>query len=190
VRSALLINGAQAHAPMASGRLNALLVETARSELEAHFSILTTWVQDGYDVAAEQRECLEASVVVFQFPVFWFAVPPSLKKYIDDVYAYGTFFGPTAVYGRGGLLGGRQYLVSTTWNAARNDFDSPDTIIGRRTSDDVLLSFHLTQQYVGLNPLASFSEYDVVQRSDADGSKNRLRTLRSVRSCSFRWRRC
>ena len=173
--TALLINGAEPHEPMASGRLNTLLLETARSKLKSTYSVLSTNIQYGYEVAAEQRKFYDADLVIFQFPVYWFALPPSLKKYIDDVYVYGSFFGPTENYGRGGLLVGKDYMVSTTWNAASADFGSPATIIGERTADDVLVAFHLTQQYVGLSPLPSFAEYDVVQRPDVQGSVTRLR---------------
>lgn len=173
--TALLINGAESHEPMAAGRLNQLLFETAQSELRPHFSVLTTHTRDGYDVTTEQSKFQEADLVIFQFPVYWFALPPSLKKYVDDVYTYGTFFGPTADYGRGGLLGGRDYLVSTTWNAASSDFRNDDTIIGNRSPDEVLVAFHLTQQYVGLSPLDSFAESDVVQNPDPGGSVDRLR---------------
>ncbi len=173
--TALLINGAQPREPMAAGRLNTLLLETARSELQETHSVLTTTVADGYDAVAERRKFHDADLVIFQFPVYWFALPPSLKQYIDDVYAYGSFFGPAPHYGRGGLLGGRHYLVSTTWNAASRDFGSATTILGDRTADDVLLAFHLTQQYVGLKPLPSFAVYDVMQNPDVHGAATRLR---------------
>lgn len=174
--TALLINGAEPREPMASGQLNTLLATTARATLQATHSVLSTTVQDGYEVAAERRKFHEADLVIFQFPVYWFALPPSLKKYVDDVYAYGSFFGPTESYGRGGLLNGKHYMLSTTWNAASSDFRSLATVIGQRTSDDVLVSFHLTQQYVGMSPLPSFAEYDVVRRADIRGSAERMRT--------------
>ncbi len=171
----LLVNGAEPREPMARGSLNALLVESARLELSPSHSILTTVIADGYDISDEQRKFKEADVVIFQVPVFWFSLPPSFKKYIDDVYAYGVFFGGSEHYGRGGLLHDKAYMLSTTWNAASSDFGSAATIIGDRTPDEVFAPFHLTQQYVGLSPLTSFAEYDVVQRPDAVGATRRLR---------------
>jgi NADPH dehydrogenase (quinone) len=173
--TALLVNGAESREPMASGSLSTLLVESARAELSPSHAILTTAVRDGYDVLDERRKFKEADVVIFQVPVFWFSLPSSMKKYIDDVYAYGVFFGATEHYGRGGLLNGKAYLISTTWNAASSDFGSAATILGDHTPDEVLMSFHLTQQYVGLSPLASFVEYDVVQRPDVVGATSRFR---------------
>ncbi|MFI0879046.1 NAD(P)H-dependent oxidoreductase [Streptomyces parvus] len=171
----LIINGAESREPMATGRLSEHLAETARAELEPSMKVLTTRVRAGYDVAVEQRKFVEADVVLFQFPVFWFATPPTLKKYVDDVYEYGKFFGPGPAYGRGGLLGGRDYLVSTTWNASSDDFGTGQSIIAGRSVDEVLTAFHLTQQYVGLKPLPSFSEHDVVRGPDPQGAAHRLR---------------
>src|SRR4051812_21907067 len=91
VATALLINGAEPREPMAAGRLNTTLLEAARAELAPTHSILSTNVRDGYDVATERAKFHAADVIVFQFPVYWFALPPSLKRYVDDVYAYGSF---------------------------------------------------------------------------------------------------
>lgn len=171
----LIINGAESREPMAAGRLNGLLADSAGNELEPVMEVLTTTVQAGYDVATEQRKFLAADIVLFQFPVFWFATPSTLKRYVDDVYAYGKFFGPGPAYGRGGLLEGREYLVSTTWNAGLDDFHAGRSIIAGRSTDEILSAFHLTQQYVGLEPLPSFSEHDVVRRPDPHGAAHRLR---------------
>lgn len=171
----LIINGAESREPLASSRLSELLVDAARAELEPHMKVLTSSVQAGHDVAAEQRKFMQADLVLFQFPVFWFATPPSLKRYVDDVYEYGKFFGPGPAYGRGGLLGGRNYLVSTTWNATLDDFGTGQSIIAGRSVDEVLSAFHLTQQYVGLKPLPSFSEHNVVRQPDPHGAASRLR---------------
>lgn len=171
----LIVNGAEPREPMAASRLSQHLADAARDELEPSMKVLTTNVQAGYDVALEQGKFMEADVVMFQFPVFWFATPPTLKKYVDDVYEYGRFFGPGPAYGRGGLLGGRDYLISTTWNAAVEDFETGQSIIAGRSVDDVLSAFHLTQQYVGLKPLPSFSEHKVVSQPDPQGAAHRLR---------------
>lgn len=61
------------------------------------------------DVAAEQQALLEADIVVLQYPTFWYSIPAVLKKWIDDVWAYGF------AYGTGGdKLKGKKLLVSTT----------------------------------------------------------------------------
>lgn len=172
--TALIINGAEARMPQASGRLNALLCETFQQELSPSHTILTTVIEDGYDIATEQRKFLQADLIIFQAPVFWFAVPASLKRYIDDIYAHGVFFGRSEQYGRGGLLSGKRYMLSTTWNAHQGDFSTAAGFLGERTVDDVFVAFHLTQQYVGLRQVASFSEHDVMRNPDPAGAVRRL----------------
>jgi NADPH dehydrogenase (quinone) len=174
-KTTLIINGAEVRNPAASGRLNTLLFETLRLELSSTHTILTTEVRKGYDVANEQHKFLEADLIVFQTPVFWFSLPSIFKRYIDDVYSYGVFFGRAGEYGRGGLLSGKQYMLSMTWNAKSTDFDSTSGFLGQRTADDVMLAFHLTQRYIGLQQLPSFSEYNVVQSPNSDRTVSRLR---------------
>lgn len=46
------------------------------------------------DVAAEQAAVRAHDRVIFQFPLFWFSVPPLLKAWFDQVLAYGFVYGP------------------------------------------------------------------------------------------------
>jgi len=172
---ALIINGAEIHdVPAAGAKFNTMLSTVWQQELRVSYTILTTTVSAGYSRHEEQQKFLLADVIIFQFPVFWFAVPAGLKRYLDDVYEPGVFFGHSKEYGRGGLLTGKRYLMSTTWNAKLSDFDTELGFLGKHMPDDILAPFHLTQQYVGLKRLASFSEHDVIRHPDPAGAANRL----------------
>jgi putative NADPH-quinone reductase len=46
------------------------------------------------DVVAEQALVRAHDRVIFQFPMFWFATPPLLKRWFDEVLAYGFVYGP------------------------------------------------------------------------------------------------
>jgi putative NADPH-quinone reductase len=46
------------------------------------------------DVAAEQALVRAHDRVIFQFPMFWFSVPPLLKAWFDQVLGYGFVYGP------------------------------------------------------------------------------------------------
>jgi modulator of drug activity B len=174
-KTALIINGAEIRKPGASGRLNALLFETIQEELRDTYKILTTIIHKGYDVSSEQQKFLEADLIIFQTPIFWFSIPSSFKRYIDDVYTFGKFFGPATQYGRGGLLHNKTYMLSSTWNAKSTDFNSASGFLGDRNVDDVLLPFHLTQRYVGLQQIPTFSEYDVIYSPEVEAAALRLR---------------
>ena len=62
-------------------------------ELENHFGdkISVRRLSDLYpdfniDVPAEQNALVQADVVLFQYPTFWFNTPAILKKWLDDVW--------------------------------------------------------------------------------------------------------
>ena len=52
------------------------------------------------NVAEEQKALLEADVIVWQFPVYWYGLPSIMKKWQEDVLAHGF------AYGSGATLGG------------------------------------------------------------------------------------
>jgi len=61
------------------------------------------------NVEKEQEALLKADHIIFQFPFYWYSVPPILKQWIDTVLTYGF------AYGEGGdKLKGKSLIVSTT----------------------------------------------------------------------------
>ena len=60
------------------------------------------------DVAAEQALLVEEQLVVWLHPVHWYAMPPMLKLWLDEVFAFGWAYGP----------GGRALAGKDLWLAA------------------------------------------------------------------------
>src|SRR6478735_12840799 len=85
--------------------------------LTDQFDIKTTVVDKGYEVEEEIEKWLWADVVIMQTPIYWFSIPGKFKQYIDCVYMDNIFFKGSSQYGRGGLLTGKKYMFSLTWNA-------------------------------------------------------------------------
>lgn len=163
----LLINGAETRG-VAQGQLSQELIELACHELQNHYNILQTTVADGYNVREEQEKFKQADVILFQYPVFWFSVPAGLKAYLDEVYEHGVFFEGSERYGEGGLLKGKHYLLSTTWNAPEEAFLDKEYFFDGRLQEEVLVAMHKAQQYIGMQPLASFAAFDVVANPRLD----------------------
>jgi putative NADPH-quinone reductase len=46
------------------------------------------------DAASEQALLENHDRVFLQFPLYWYSVPPLLKKWLDEVFAYGWAYGP------------------------------------------------------------------------------------------------
>jgi len=62
------------------------------------------------DVAKEQGLLIAHDKIVLQFPFQWYSTPPLLKKWIDDVLAYGFAYGPGGDKVKGKEL---QLIIST-----------------------------------------------------------------------------
>ena len=64
---------------------------------------------DQIDVVAEQRALIEADVIIFQHPVFWYSGTSGLKRWMDEVLQFGF------AYGDGGdKLHGKKFIHSFT----------------------------------------------------------------------------
>lgn len=61
------------------------------------------------DVQAEQKALLEADIIIFQHPFYWYSTPAGLKQWMDDVLSYGFAFG----HG-GDKLKGKHFIQSLT----------------------------------------------------------------------------
>lgn len=62
------------------------------------------------DVAAEQAALAQARLLVWLHPVHWYSMPPLLKLWLDEVFAYGWAYGP----GSCALAGKDLWLVAST----------------------------------------------------------------------------
>ena len=68
------------------------------------------------DVEAEQKNLVNADVILFQFPVNWYNVPAILKQWFDKVLTHGFAYG-----GDGDKLTGKTVMISAT---AGGDIDA------------------------------------------------------------------
>ena len=177
-KNVFLINGHQ-YWEIAKGELNKSLIELARNHLIAKdYSVKMTHIDDAYDAKEEVEKMMWADFIIFQTPVYWFSIPWGFKKYIDEVYmaGYGIMFDddgrtrsePEKNYGTGGLMLGKKYMLSTTWNAPRGAFNDEAEIFEGKDVDDVFFHFHKAQQFVGLEQLPSFSCYDVLKNPNIE----------------------
>lgn len=109
------------------------------------------------DVRGEQQKLLDADLVVFQFPLWWYSVPAMLKGWFDRVFASGFGFdvidpesGLPRKYGDGVLVGKRALISVSLGEGLRS-------IAPRGISGDIeSLLFSLTHGtlfYAGIEPL-------------------------------------
>ncbi|MFK0170448.1 NAD(P)H-dependent oxidoreductase [Streptomyces sp. NPDC090306] len=151
----------------------------------------------GADVVAEQEKLLWADTVIFQFPLWWYAMPAILKGWVDRVFTYRFAYGvgehSDTKYGERfgeGTLAGRRALLSVTVGGPEAHY-APRGINGPIA--DLLFPFHHgILYYPGLDVLPPFVVYGT-DRVTADtypevakAWEERLLTLESTEPIAFR----
>jgi len=184
-KNVFLINGHQAW-EISPGKLNKSLIDIAREKFtDKGYEIKYTHIEDEYNVSEEVEKFLWADIIIFQTPVYWMSVPWGFKKYIDEVYmaGYGTMFdddgrsrSEDSKYGSGGLLRGKKYMLSTTWNAPLEAFTDPDQFFEGKGVDGAFFPFHKAQEFVGLEQVPTFACYDVLKSPNIDNDFDRFKS--------------
>jgi hypothetical protein len=109
----------------------------------------------------------------FSLPGWWMGAPWTMKKYIDDVFTigHGSLYASdgrsrsdaSKKYGSGGLIQGKKYMLSLTWNAPMEAFTDPDQFFHGVGVDGVYLPFHKANQFLGMESLPTFIVNDVIK---------------------------
>lgn len=104
------------------------------------------------DVEKEQALLLEHDRIVFQFPLYWYSVPPLLKKWLDDVltfnFAYGT---------EGDKLKGKDMQIVVSVGGRAKFYTGFDIFA---SIPDLMRMFQLTANLVQMNYLVPEYMYE------------------------------
>lgn len=99
------------HSRVARRLLQALAPEAAAGGGRVEVRDLYALYPDYFiDVAAEQAALQAAQLVVWLQPIHWYSMPPLLKLWLDEVFAFGWAYGP----GGTALRGKDLWLVAST----------------------------------------------------------------------------
>jgi len=194
MKKIFIINGAHKFAH-SGGEFNKTLASWTTNffEQSGDYEIKYTDISDGYDPEEEVKKFVWADVIIYHTPIWWFQVPNGLKEYIDEVFTAGHQNGiyfsdgrrsanPTRNYGTGGLLQGRKYMLTTTWNAPKEAFTIEGEFFNQHSEDDVMFGFHQMNAFVGLSPIESFHFHDVTKNPNIEQSeKDYLKHLEKIR---------
>ena len=173
MKNIFIINGGQTFAH-SGGSFNKTITNWTKEVLEKEkFEIRISNVNDDFDAFEEAENFKWADLVVYHFPIWWFQVPNRLKFYIDEVFTAGHNNGiykndgrsrvnPAINYGTGGLMHGKQYFVTTSWNAPQTAFTMEGEFFDQHSVDEgVLFGFHRMNAFTGMKLLGTFHFHDM-----------------------------
>lgn len=144
----------------------------------SNFEVKITDINNNYNPLEEVNKFVWADVIIYHTPIWWFQLPHGFKKYIDVVFTEGHAKGiyhsdgrssknPAINYGTGGMLHGRKYLVTTSWNAPKEAFTLPGEFFNEKSVDDgPLFGFHRMNAFTGMTQMESMHFHDIEKNAD------------------------
>ena len=185
MKKIFIINGGQ-HFAHSGGKFNHTILEWDKQYFmpENGFELKSTDINEAYDLIAEVEKFVWADVVIYHTPVWWFNMPYKLKQYIDTVFTAGHRNGiyysdgrksdnPERNYGTGGSLHGRNYLLTTSWNAPETAFTLADEFFNQTSVDDgVMFGFHRMNAFTGMKKMDSFHFHDLEKNGNIERIEN------------------
>ena len=181
MKNVLIINGHQKYDAIAEGNLTKQYIDAASEFCEKNgFTLRHSVVESEYDIKEEVEKLVWADYILFQYPVYWMGVPWITKKYIDEVFSAGDHNGlyindgrtrsdASKRYGSGGLMQGKKYMLSLTYNCPTSEFSNKDGFFDGLSLDEAHVATHKTFQFCGAEPLETYSVHDIF-KGDLDMS--------------------
>ncbi|WP_309498539.1 NAD(P)H-dependent oxidoreductase [Sulfurovum sp.] len=173
MKNVLIINGHQRYDQIAEGKLTKMFIDTASDFFSEHgFNVKHSVVESEYIVQDELDKLAWADYIIFQYPVYWMGVPWITKKYIDEVFSAGmntvTYASdgrsredPSKKYGSGGLMQGKKYMLSLTYNCPDTEFNNKEGFFDGLTLDEANVATHKLFQFCGAEPLETYAIHDI-----------------------------
>ena len=166
----LILNGHQYYDVVAKGELTQAYINKANDFFVKNgFEVKHTNIEKGYDKEEECEKFEWADYILFQYPVYWMSVPWIAKKYIDETFTQGRHYSSdgrsrtdaSKLYGSGGLLQGKKYMLSLTYNCPASAFDNKNSLFDGMSLDQAHVAVHKTFQFCGLKPLETYAVHDI-----------------------------
>ena len=166
----LILNGHQYYDVVARGELTQAYINKANDFfLKNGFEVKHTTIEKGYDKEEECEKFEWADYVLFQYPVYWMSLPWIAKKYLDETFTQGRHYSSdgrsrsdaSKLYGSGGLLTGKKYMLSLTYNCPESAFDNKNSLFDGLSLDEAQVAVHKTFQFCGLKPLETYAVHDI-----------------------------
>jgi len=144
------------HPYFSQSNSNIIVTEAIKKLDQVNYRHIDALYPDGkIDIEAEQKVLLESDLIIFQFPLFWYTIPASLKNWIDCVFNYGFAFGS-----EGDKLKGKDLLVAATIGGPEESYSAGG--YNKFTIDALLLHLKATANLTGLNYLQPINTHGMI----------------------------
>ena len=179
MKNVLIINGHQRYDQIAEGKLTKLFIDDASDFFTNNgFNVKHSVIESDYSIEDELEKLAWADYILFQYPVYWMGVPWITKKYIDEIFSGGvntvTYVSDgrsredaSKRYGSGGLMQGKKYMLSLTYNCPESEFDNENSFFDGLSLDEANVATHKLFQFCGAQPLETYAIHDIF-KSDLD----------------------
>lgn len=118
------------------------------------------------DILREQDRVRRADLLVFQFPVWWYAPPAIVKGWADRVLSHGFAYTDSELFDTG-LLRGRKAMLALTTGGTREELDADAAITG--TVEEFIRPFSGgVLRFVGMDVLDPFVAYAPASVTDGE----------------------
>ena len=185
-----IINGSHPFAH-SGGRFNETLFNKTISYFDSRegFEVKFTQVGENYNIKEEVEKFKWADIVIYHTPIWWFQIPFGFKKYIDEVFTEGHQNGiyasdgrsrknPNINYGTGGLMHGKKYILTTSWNAPKTAFTLENEFFNQKSVDEgAMFGFHRMNAFTGMELLATHHFHDMEKNADVPFELNNYNTF-------------
>lgn len=173
MKKVLLLNLHQRYEGIANGNLTRDILTQAKDFfLSNGYEVKETNIDNGYEVSEELEKFKWADIFFVQSPVYWMGLPWLGKKYIDEIFSGGagtvtyasdgrTREDASKHYGSGGLMDGKEYMLSFTYNCPRSEFENKNGFFDGLSLDEANVALNKTFQFCGVTKLPSYAVYDV-----------------------------
>ncbi|WP_075589683.1 NAD(P)H-dependent oxidoreductase [Labilibacter marinus] len=179
MKNVFIINGSHPFAH-SEGKFNETLFQNSVSFFNAldGYNVKAIQVGDEYDPKEEVEKFKWADLIIYHTPIWWFQIPFGFKKYLDSVFTEGHQNGiyesdgrsrknPKINYGTGGLMKGKKYILTTSWNAPKTAFTLENEFFEQKSVDEgVMFGFHKMNTFTGMDLLATHHFHDMEKNAD------------------------
>ena len=170
MKKVLILNGHQYYKDVSEGNLTKNFINKATEFFSKNgFEVKQTHIEEGYEIEEEIKKFEWADYILFHYPVYWWSVSWSAKKYFDETFTQGRHYSSdgrsrtdaSKLYGSGGLLQGKKYMLSLTYNCPASAFDNKNSLFDGMSLDEAHVAVHKTFQFCGLKPLETYAVHDI-----------------------------